>query len=163
MQYIILIISDNINGEPILINKIREFSKNHWWFIHCFFGINLGYDLYTNKSYEKKIIRNQTSLPFITSDHPVININPLGDKSEYIDYYYPISTEFALLVTSSDHWKSIKNNITYDVVDFLNKEICENSGDTIYSNSKDIIERYKKDFNKRKIITYFNNKRNTLY
>ncbi|TDB51564.1 DUF4238 domain-containing protein [Photorhabdus luminescens] len=163
MQDIILISSDNINGEPILINKIREFSKNHWWFIDCFFGINLGYDLYINKSYEKNIIRNQTSLPFITSDHPVININPLGDKSEYIDYYYPISTEFALLVTSSNHWKSTKNNITYDVVDFLNKEICENSGDTIYSNSKDIIERYKKDFNKRKIITYSNNKHNTLY
>lgn len=115
---------------------------------------NIAYDLSTNKQYKIIVINNFADEPFITSDQPVININPLGHEDENLDIYYPLSERKAILFLSSEYYKDITDIHTNDEVSFFNKRICDQAGETIYSSSKEVIKKYKKDFNSRKFKTW---------
>lgn len=139
----------NLFGPKETILRLQEFTNKHWWFMCSFFGTNLAYDLSLNKSYKTVVINNDSDEVFLTSDQPVININPYGAEGECIDFYYPLSERKALLFLSSDYYQDIKDVDTVEEVEFFNKAICKQAGATIYSSSKKLIMKYKKGFNAR--------------
>lgn len=132
------------------IKKIwRDFYKKHWWFLCYFFGTNLSKDIALNPKSKIKILTNSTDEPFITSDQPVINLNPKGELGCEIDYYYPISDKVALAILNSG-FVDIDDEITNKSdVQYLNEKIARFSGDTIYSSDKNTLLLYRHAFNKR--------------
>lgn len=128
---------------------LKDFYTRNWWFMCSFFAGNLSFDMALNKSKKVYIITNNTNIDFITSDQPVININPDGTKGEYIDYYYPISPKKAILIKTSNYNYFNEECIKYDDVCFLNKKMALNCYDTIFSLSKTGILSNKDFFNNR--------------
>ncbi|RYF38984.1 MAG: DUF4238 domain-containing protein, partial [Cytophagaceae bacterium] len=58
---------------------MKEFSasmKNSWWFLSYMLGMNLGRELYLFRNrYTHTLLHNDSAVPFITSDQPVINVH----------------------------------------------------------------------------------------
>ncbi|GKX64053.1 hypothetical protein SOASR032_26220 [Pragia fontium] len=138
-----------VTGEQGDIDKLDDFFHKHWWFMCFYFGTNLASDLSLNKGYNFSLLTNFTDEPFITSDQPIVNINPLGYLSEAVDNYYPISETRALLIYSSNELSTMKDIYDKDTVSKLNTEIAKGAGKSIYSSSRIMIEKYKKSFNSR--------------
>lgn len=85
------------------------------------------------------LLKNETDIPFITGDQPVINI-----KSDYncvpakeIRLYYPISPKLALLF---DEKELFENSISVEDVLFYNKKIKQASEALVIGNKKDAVE-----------------------
>lgn len=105
-----------------------------------------------SKKLNHYILENNTDLPFITCDQPIINTDPNCDynnsnkKLEYKDFkfYYPLSPKIAFLISpnkESDNDKIVLRN-TSDIL-FYNKKIYSAALSQVYSNNekalKDII------------------------
>ncbi|HBB6760290.1 TPA: DUF4238 domain-containing protein [Citrobacter amalonaticus] len=126
-----------------------DFYTNHWWFMCAFFGTNFAKDIALNTNRKIKLLTNYTNEPFITSDQPVVNINPEGKDGTDVDYYYPVSDKRALLILNSGLVDYDEEMVKMDDVTHLNKIIAGFAGDTIFSNNKELIQKYKKDFDER--------------
>ncbi|QIX94182.1 DUF4238 domain-containing protein [Cedecea sp. FDAARGOS_727] len=131
--------------------KVRwlDFYSKHWWFVCSFIGTNLSKDIALNENRKIKILTNHTDKSFITSDQPVVNLNPDGKDGENIDYYYPISSDRALLILNSGLIDFCESITDANDVDFLNKKIASFAGDTIFAVNKEALLAYKNEFNKR--------------
>ena len=140
----------NSAGNEGARNVLMDFNKRHWWFMCAYIGTSLSMDISLNQNRRVKVIENLTGTPFITSDQPVININPDGHVGEAVDYYYPLSDKRALIVLTSNHFE-FENSITDEsTIDFFNREIASVAGDAIFSSDEEMILKYRLDFNKRK-------------
>lgn len=136
----VLIANDiNINGRnniDVDWDKIILYMP----FVHCFqFTANL-----FKMNYQIKILHNQTSEPFITSDFPVLNIkrdvvDEKGNVKEFI-VFYPISPKTGLLFTNKE--SSLDINKEKDI-ECINKKMIESSYKTIIFDSKDTANKYK--------------------
>jgi hypothetical protein len=95
---------------------------------------------------------NQTSIPFITCDTPVMN---LSDKEDALVLHYPVSPQKALQIIwieklSQSYPVKIDENTTPLVLDekfkvvieSLNKSVFENAYNEVYSNSSEIFKEY---------------------
>lgn len=66
----------------------------------------LAYNIYCSKDYKIIFVENNTAIPFITSDQPILNIYAgLEDRKnvelqhEELEFYYPLNTQKALIVS----------------------------------------------------------------
>lgn len=117
------------------------------------------------------IIENKTSIPFITSDVPVIVINPLGifraglgDIGEVI--FFPISEFKAIVFYDNKLFGKIPNEIDKDdVVHTFNKYQYISADERILSSRSTIFERYIKDEELNEIRVNFHSvqKTDTMY
>lgn len=149
MRDSILFSVENLSAEQGVKDMWREFYERHWWFMCSYLGTNISKDIATNSKRKVQVIENLTDKPLITSDQPVININPDGKSGTEIDYYYPLSDRRALLIINSGN-NSFSDSITDpSVIEFFNMKIASFAGDTIYSSQKDAILEYKKAFDER--------------
>ena len=127
----------------------RNLTEKNWWFISSYiFGYNMGYSLYKDRSKEPLIIlKNTTTIPFITSDIPVINIYPdnfdLTNIPEFMDAYFPLSPQRALLISASDKWRFLEKGLSNDNVSMLNEKIARRAHSSIYGSSEESIKNYK--------------------
>ena len=112
---------------------MREFSasmKNSWWFMSYMLGMNLGRELYLFRDrYTHTLLRNNSSVPFITSDQPVINVHEAvwRDESsapEFVDFYYPISPTFAYLIAESDKFSGGISDVSETEAQGFNKKVA---------------------------------------
>jgi hypothetical protein len=78
------------------------------------------------------LLKNETKIPFITGDQPVINLN----FSE-IQLYYPTSPKLALLFDNKDSKNKI---VSTKDVSFFNMKIKEMSENLLIANQKDVLE-----------------------
>lgn len=155
--------SRTIKMKRILIDGFHKFEKTHgnlllkdfftrnWWFMCSFYAGNLSFDMAMNKSAAVCILNNETNVDFITSDQPVLNINPDGANGENIDYYYPVSPKKALFIKTSNREYFDSEKITDDDVCFLNKEMALQCYKTIFSASEKGIVDNKKSFEIRRV------------
>ncbi|MGO2452216.1 DUF4238 domain-containing protein [Pseudomonas taetrolens] len=61
-----------------------EAMAHAWWFLSYMFGMNIGYDLYVGRNYAKHaLLINDTRVPFITSDQPVVNVHSCVSEVEF--------------------------------------------------------------------------------
>lgn len=132
--------------------RLSDFYERNWWFMCSFIATNLSYDMSLNVEKKVIIIENNTSINFITSDQPVINLNPDGHMSEYIDYYYPLSCRRALLILTSKKNYFDYQNLSADDVDMINSKVAENSGETIFGKHYKDISKYINSFKARNYL-----------
>lgn len=128
-------------------NELKLLEKN-WWFISYMIGINIGISLYESKDRDRHIlIKNETGTPFITSDHPIINIHPtvlkktVTEAPEYSDFYFPLSPRYAYMINHSNTYNELERCIDDETVKKLNRYIYEKSYENVFScNSKTLEE-----------------------
>lgn len=118
---------DNIRPESILPHMI--------WLIQVKCSAAL-----SGQGANLQVIRNDTSLPFITGDQPIINM-----KAKVVDVapkefvlYYPLSPKVAIIINGSDSHKEKRLDKKMEV-DELNCMILEHSYEYIVSNIQDVL------------------------
>lgn len=119
-----------------------------WWFVSYMLGMNIGADLYATRKIDNHcLLLNDTDIPFITSDQPIINthtslqeneISPPED--EHCDFYYPITPSVAYMINKSDRFQRGINQATVDVVNELNIKLAHRANVYIVSNNKDSLK-----------------------
>jgi Protein of unknown function (DUF4238) len=71
----------------------------------------------SRRQFKILLIDNHTSVPFITSDQPIINMlaNPTGFAvPERVEFYYPLSPTRAMLYLEKDHPRSYREHVDFD-------------------------------------------------
>lgn len=127
-----------------------ELTERNWWFISFMLGINVGFSLFSSRAKNNHIfICNDTEIPFITSDNPVINIHPSlaklsrNEAPKNLDLYFPISPRYAYMINESTVYDELSDSIEETDVQKLNSLMARESDQTIYGNSKEILETVK--------------------
>ena len=106
------------------------------------YTFNLYYNVYTKFVF----LINNTNIPFITGDQPIINIS----KDENDILYYPLSPKYALLINIDINMHSNKNDFYEECVNetFVkekNKLIYDNAYNFVFSIDKNILEELNKN------------------
>ncbi|EOZ5676091.1 DUF4238 domain-containing protein [Morganella morganii] len=123
--------------------------EESWWLISYMFGINIGHSIFSaRKTNNYCLIINNSSIPFITGDIPVINAHPsISDEikiltDDQMDIFYPISPNIAIMINSSNQ---LPSGINYAQEEFVHKNnilIAKNSQVHIFGKTKESIEPY---------------------
>ena len=126
------------------------FEKN-WWFLSFIFGLNIGCRLYESKDRDNHVvIVNNTNHPFITSDHPIINVHSslesISEKQdpESADFYIPLSRRYAYMINNSSNYNYLAPSISIEEVENFNRKIAEKSYVTIFGSTEDVLKTYNK-------------------
>ena len=107
---------------------------------------------------EFKVIlcKNTTTVKFITTDHPIINIfaklNKIPEKGKHT-FYYPVSPNLAILVGKTDNiGKKNCKDLTEKEVETYNYMMFKRAHEQIYAESKETLEnlqKFKEKLNKQ--------------
>jgi hypothetical protein len=125
----------------MLINKGKYKTvriDKMWNIMRNVFATNVSGNIYIDKeNWELVPLKNNTVIPFITGDQPVINLyGKEGEKTEKLIFYYPIKPDFSILLKKkNENYRSILNEV--DVI-FYNDKIVHYSNMEIFSNSLQI-------------------------
>jgi hypothetical protein len=110
-----------------------------WPLMTHIFAVNLGGHLFRTRADNQIIIlENDTDIPFITGDQPIINVIPLqsdGSPAERIELYYPLSPTKAMLLVEDKIPRP--TSLNRDQVINYNALIVAHSYDQIYANSEE--------------------------
>ncbi|PLS17658.1 hypothetical protein CVD28_11565 [Bacillus sp. M6-12] len=114
--------------------------ENVWSVLYFILATNLAMTLSTSRTLRVVMLKNISSLPFITGDQPIINT--LVDYSVYeeakeFELYYPISPELALLISNNTNQSIIE--VKEEEVTKYNNLIVNASDEQIYSNDESIL------------------------
>lgn len=123
---------DNVNLE----NIAQPFFK--------LLSLNLTDNLLT-RNVPLTILINDSTVPFITSDQPLINLaadyNDLDEDLTELCFFYPISPYIAITINGDSSKKTVKINEAQ--VDNLNQKMIDASYEAVYASDQDIFKRYK--------------------
>lgn len=113
--------------------------ENIWSILYFILATNLALNLSSNSGYCVKILRNDSSVPFITGDQPVVNTHAnysiYDEETKELELYYPINPMMALLITSLNcEDKPAIVDIEDNKVIMYNTLIYNASEEQIYSN-----------------------------
>lgn len=132
-------------------NELLELFEKNWWFLSFMFGLSIGFSLYESRDRDHHVfITNKTVCPFITSDHPIINVHsslesiPEGQAPESADFYIPLSPKHAYMINKSPNYNHLSESIDFEAVEELNRKIAEKSYDTVFGSTKDVLETHNK-------------------
>ncbi|MGL5255983.1 MAG: DUF4238 domain-containing protein [Proteocatella sp.] len=109
------------------------------WYYQQIFNYSI-----TEYNFRLTILINDTKIPFITSDQPVVNLN--GDYENFeqeikeLILYYPIRPNLGLLLKENCPFDTI--NITEKDVIYYNDFIANSSYENIFANNKNTLEKY---------------------
>ncbi|MGR3885888.1 DUF4238 domain-containing protein [Pseudomonas sp. 1152_12] len=113
--------------------EVADAMAHAWWFLSYMFGMSIGFNLYASRQNDRHaLLVNDTNVPFITSDHPVVNVHPCVSETEFVapehaDFYYPISPRIAYIICDSERFTSGKNWVDEDTVVELNAKVAAQS------------------------------------
>jgi len=91
--------------------EVADSMARAWWFLSYMFGMSIGWSLFAERQTSRHaMLINDTSMPFITSDQPVVNVHACVSESEftppkYADFYYPISPRIAYIICDSERFR----------------------------------------------------------
>ena len=90
------------------------------------------------------LLNNNTAIPFITSDQPIINLkcdydNDLAETTE-LTFFYPISPTKALVINGDNTERQI--DVSEEAVREYNSAIARSSSHLIIGNEKEILRQY---------------------
>jgi len=129
------------------------FEKN-WWFLSFMFGISIGCSLYESKDRDNHIfITNDTGHPFLTSDHPVINVHSslalIAERQapESADFYIPLSPKYAYMINNSEDYNHLAYSIGLEDVEKFNKKIVDKSYRTVFGSTEAVLKTHNKRVN----------------
>ncbi|UMK53181.1 DUF4238 domain-containing protein [Serratia ureilytica] len=157
MKKLLILALDKTPGQIKVRERLKDFYERNWWFICSFMATNLSYDMSLNTERKLMLLENESSIDFLTSDQPLININPEGSEGESVDYYYPLSGRKALLILTSGESYFSSNLLNDDAVHMLNSKMANASCNTIFGKKREDIKMYSKEFNQRKYLEFVGN------
>lgn len=105
---------------------------------------NFGWTLFSlRKQNALCLIENQTAIPLITGDQPVVNLQttPKGDDSpEYLSLYYPISPQHAIFVDDYRHPLNFGDAFTStELVQRLNRQMVATADMQVYASTRECL------------------------
>lgn len=124
-----------------------QIAKQTWWLQSLLLGINVGGSLYLSRdSMNLSMLINRTSIPFITSDHPVVNVHECATNVHptSTDIYYPISPRLAITLCDSMQFSKGKHQVDDLTADHLNRMVAAQANKHIVGDSDEILKAYKK-------------------
>lgn len=129
---------------------IARLSDECWWFLSHIYGDNIGLSLYqTRNTVNHCLLINETEIPFITSDCPIVNIHPelnkniiTPPKEHQFDLYYPISPSIAYVFCSSGQFKKGLTLIDIDIAQNMNIKISKMAHNHIFGDSENSIRPF---------------------
>lgn len=130
------------NGLKINKDNIRldHLSFHLFWYIEA----QLTDSLY-NRNAHLTLLYNNTDIPFITSDQPIINTlakyDDLQSKVSNLIFYYPITPQIALTV--NDNNVSDRIELTVEDVNHYNQLMCDASYELLFAFDRKQIMQYK--------------------
>ncbi len=134
---------EGTNSSVRELNNPNIRGHNVWLLIRHSLAFKMGLSFFNNK-YQVCLLENVDG-DFITSDQPVINFHAdYGRKiPEEVELYYPISPELALVISKKVEYpdRTIVR-VTRDDVMVWNERMVEASYNQLFSNRKDILEKY---------------------
>ncbi|MFZ6727667.1 DUF4238 domain-containing protein, partial [Undibacterium sp. MH2W] len=119
------------------------------------YGMNIGFSMYVERSNARHaLLINDTSVPFITSDHPVVNVHSCVSETElavpkHADLYYPISPRVAYIICDSEQFRSGKNEVDEATVMELNSKVATQAMVHIIGNTMEAISPFKEYIGRR--------------
>lgn len=127
-------------------NSMDENYKSCWGILSIIIALVLAGRI--NSEYEDwtlTLFTNNTKLPFITGDQPVINLaHIIGDEVKKMHIYMPISHKYAISLVKENK-KNIVEYITISEeqqIQYYNLRIKEFSQDMIFSDDKDVLDNF---------------------
>lgn len=126
-------------------------AEKTWWFMSLVFGVNVGASI-DRFYYSKNIVWlvNETGLPFLTSDQPVVNVHPTvidtetGPPPDHTDFYFPISPTMAYMVNDSDMYGKGVVQATKECVELLNRNMLLRSDQTVFGSTAAVVQNTKR-------------------
>lgn len=126
----------NIPRENI---HLENLAHHFFWYIQSICAYNL-----KKKNAHLTLLINETDIPFLTSDQPVINIcanyKQLDEETKELVLYYPISPKIAITINDENLENEIKLNV--EKVDEYNSAIINASYQNIFADKLEVLERY---------------------
>ena len=130
-------------------DKKRRNLQNAAWYLRQYGVINIGAHICSNRGLWKLVLlRNQTSIPFVTCDQPVLNTYLYGMPKlalpSDLEFYYPITPRLAALLTRDNRYSyTDKSNIDEIEVNTYNALSVDASHEQIYANEEAILDSLK--------------------
>lgn len=131
------------------LTTVYDYEKN-WWFLSFILGLNLGWSLYESRTRDKHIyITNNTDIPFIASDNPIINVHSTVkglnefEAPEYADFFIPLSPRYAYMINDSSDYDHLEASISAEEVKTFNQAIYEKSYKTVFASEESILKGIK--------------------
>jgi hypothetical protein len=116
-----------------------------WNVVSHIMATNVGFSLSRKDSHMQLVLlKNNTKIPFITSDQPLINLKSNHVSFEppnELEWYYPLSPSVAIILTENNR-SSFSGNLVEDNVIKLNTSMVAVSQEQVYSNERNVLERY---------------------
>ncbi|VVO53656.1 hypothetical protein PS858_00411 [Pseudomonas fluorescens] len=135
--------------------EMADAITHAWWFLSYMFGMSIGLSLYMTRHNDKHaLLINDTQVPFITSDQPVVNVHSCISETEFAapkhaDFYYPISPRVAYIICDSDRFTPGKNEVNEATVAELNTKVAAQAMVHIIGDSERAISPFKKHIGQR--------------
>lgn len=100
---------------PDYVEKFLDLNEDSFIFIFIHLKSIYLVESLINVQYKLLLLKNETEIPFITSDSPCINIyasyiDPFELQGDDFEIYFPISPTLALLYTNRTGYKNIENS-----------------------------------------------------
>jgi len=117
-----------------------------WAVLRHIFTTNVSWTLYADRdSFHGCLLQNDTHIPFITGDQPVINTFAVGtnldEQTEDLEFFYPLSPRLGFLLTRNQERKSFRPlSISSAEVMKLNYGIADQSGEQLYASEAEVLD-----------------------
>ncbi|NWD69153.1 DUF4238 domain-containing protein [Pseudomonas gingeri] len=135
--------------------EVADAMAHAWWFLSYMFGMNLGLSLYADRHNAKHaLLINDTKLPFITSDQPVVNVHSCVSETvfaapKHADFFYPISPRIAYIICDSKRFSPGKNEVDEATVLELNSKVAAQAMVHIIGDTESAIRPFKAHIGRR--------------
>ncbi|MEJ5903346.1 DUF4238 domain-containing protein [Pseudomonas kermanshahensis] len=135
--------------------EVADAMAHAWWFLSYMFGMSIGFSLYASRHQDRHaLLVNDTRVPFITSDHPVVNVHSCVSETkfaapEHADFYYPISPNVAYIICNSQRFMPGRNDVDEATVLELNTKLAAQSMTHIIGDSENAILPFKQYIGRR--------------
>lgn len=127
---------------------LSELYRKAFPYISIIIATKLGHSIAVANSDTRYIfVKNESSIPFITCDQPVINVrkDELDDNGEVktFEMFYPTSPTTAIMIVFNPELEEYSEIVADEYfVDNMNKKMCENALSYIFANSEEILKKY---------------------
>ena len=135
--------------------EMADTMVHAWWFLSYMFGMSIGFSLYAGRHNARHaLLINDTMVPFITSDQPVVNVHSCVSETEFsapkhADLYYPISPRVGYIICDSERFTSGKNELDETTVAELNSKVAAQAMVHIIGDTENAIRPFKRYIGQR--------------
>ena len=135
-----------INQESAFKDDEKSLSliRDAFPFSSLYFALGMCRDLILSNNWRLIAVKNNTSIPFITGDQPIVNVAYNEETATGFELYYPTSPNTAIVLTTKDALDQF-GEIMYneDEVKAKNQIMYNNSLHHVFANNKLSLELYK--------------------